>query len=48
MFSIKDFFLSGIDSDVLQHADEVEGAELLDEAEPVFGQFLKDYTTCPW
>jgi len=21
---------------------------LLDEAEPVFGQFLKDYTTCPW
>ena len=21
---------------------------ITDEAEPVFGQFLKDYTTCPW
>jgi hypothetical protein len=35
MFSIKDFSLGGVDCYVLKYADKVEGAELLDEAEPV-------------
>ena len=33
VFAVEDVFLVRVDGHVLEHADEVEGAEFLDEAE---------------
>ena len=40
VLSVEDVFLHRIDGDILQHTDEVEGAEFLDEADPCLDGFV--------
>jgi hypothetical protein len=35
VFAVEDIAFVRVDGDVLEHTDEVEGAEFLDETEPV-------------
>lgn len=40
MLTVEDVLFHGIDSDVLQHADEIECAEFLDEADSGLNGFV--------